>query len=82
MPTSTAKLSTVQRFFVMSCTPPALEGVIVKRKKGYISFLNEENATAMAKRLAAKTAGTRFYVLCSCSGHFLPKVPTLTSTEY
>ena len=79
---STAVLSTCERFYVLSCVPPSGEGVIVKRKKGYISFLNEDNAEKMAKRLSAKNPGTRYYVLGSLSGHFLPKVVTQQSARY
>lgn len=66
----------------MRCTPPAKEGVIVARKKGYISFLERDNADAMAKRLAAKNPGSRFYVLQSVSGHLLPTTVTLQSESY
>lgn len=79
---STCKLSSCERFFVISCTPPANEGVVVKRKKGYISFLQEDNALAMATRLAKKTPGTRFYVVASLHGCFMPKEVTLQITSY
>lgn len=75
-------LSSSVRFFVMRCTPPAKEGVIVARKKGYISFLNEENADKMASRLAKKAPGSRFYVLTNVSGHLFPEKPTLQSVSY
>jgi hypothetical protein len=77
-----SKLSTVARFLVLRMTLPAGEAVVVKRKKGYISFLNEENACKMAKRLAAKTPGARFYVAVTTEGHFLPSAVTLQSTTY
>ncbi len=77
-----SQLSSVVRFLVISCTPPAKEAVVVKRKKGYVSFLQESNAAKMAARLAKKNPGTRFYVTRLIGGHFIPATPTLTSRSY
>ncbi len=77
-----AKLSSVVRYFVLSMVPPAGEATVVKRKKGYISFLHAENAEKLAIRMATKNPGTRFYVTESLSGHFLPAAVTLQSTNY
>lgn len=77
-----SQLSNVVRFMVVRCTLPAGEAEVVRRKKGYISFLQEENANKMAKRLAEKNPGSRFYVAILARGHFLPATPTLTSRNY
>jgi len=79
---ATAKLSNVVRFVVLRMTLPAGEATVCKRKKGYISFLKEENASKMAKRLASKNPGARFYVAGTTEGHFLPAAATLQSTTY
>ena len=67
-----SKLSTVARFYVLRMTPPAGGAVVVTRKKGYVSFLNEENADLMAARLSESNPGSRFYVAAATSGHLVP----------
>lgn len=75
-------LSSVTRFFIVACTPPALSGEVVKRKKGYISFRHLENADKLAARLSARKPGTRFYVVKSVKGHCVPTTPASTSKSY
>ncbi len=76
------KLSTKTRFFVLACVPPAGAAVIIRRKKGYISFLHEENAGKLARKLAAKNPGTRYYVTKSVSGSMFPEAPVTTTVTY
>lgn len=75
-------LSSVVRFFIIRCTPPAMVGKVVKRKKGYISFRQESNAGKLAAKLAKKNPGSRFYVVRSTQGHCVPATPPTTSRTY
>ncbi len=76
------KLSNKVRFFVLACVPPAGACVVIRRKKGYISFLHEENAGKLAAKLAAKNPGTRYYVTRSMSGSMFPETPVTTTVTY